>query len=92
MVKWKEWLTAKINILANPKCLKLATLGHGQVDPPPPNDECPCTEEEEVYLYFNLHSILEMHTPVKQAHSMHFDHVIGMHVCCVIARVIVHDP
>ena len=86
MVQWKkQWqTTAKINILANPKCLKLALLGRGQVDPPPLDDECPCAWGGGggggvlVLGVHVTHSTLEMHTGTD---TLHFDYVIGMHVC-----------
>ena len=40
----------KIKILANLKSLKLARLAHGQVDPPPLQDECPCGSRWVEYL------------------------------------------
>ena len=48
---------SKINILANPNCLKLAMPGQGQVDPPHllrTNVLALEEEEEEVYMYLTF--------------------------------------
>lgn len=46
---------SKINILANPNCLKLAMPGQGQVDPPHLlRTNVLALEEEEVYMYLTF--------------------------------------